>query len=162
MLHLIPPPLHRRLFRLAHALRTRWWRIRKPRVEGCRVLAFDADGRVLLVRHSYGSGKWMPPGGGVGRGESALAAAMRELREETGCNLTEPEPIAEVVEQLHGAGNRVHVIAGRTGDAPKPDGREIIEVAFFAPDALPAAMPAQLVRDLPGWIAAAKAARSNA
>ena len=75
MLHLIPAPAHRTVLRIAHGLRLRWWRMRKPRLAGCRVLALDREDRVLLVRHSYGSGKWMPPGGGLTRGEDALAAA---------------------------------------------------------------------------------------
>lgn len=156
MLRLIPAPLHRQLLRIAHGVRKLWWWVRRPRSEGCRVLAFEADGRLLLVRHSYGSGLWMPPGGGVKRREGAIAASMRELREETGCALRDGVEIAVVEERLHGASNRVHVIAGRTGDAPRPDGREVIEVRFFAVDAMPARMPAHLRRDLPGWVAAWK------
>ena len=49
MLYLIPPPVHRAGLRIAHALRTRWWRLARPRVTGCRVLAFDARGRVLAA-----------------------------------------------------------------------------------------------------------------
>lgn len=155
MLHLIPAPVHRAGLRIAHALRKRWWRWHKPRVHGCRVLAIDDVGRVLLIRHSYGSASWMPPGGGIGRGETPLAAAARELREETGCTLSGAVEIAQVVEDLHGARNGIHVIAGRTGDLPRADGREIIEAAFFALDALPADMPARFRADLPGWLAAA-------
>lgn len=159
MLHLIPAPLHRAGYRLAHALRKRWWRIRKPRLVGCRVLAFDAEGRVLLVRHSYGTGKWMPPGGGIGRGETPVAAAVRELREETGCSLHEASQIALVEEGLHGTGNLVHVIAGRGEGRLAPDGREVIEAAFFAMDDLPDFMPLRLRSSLPEWVKAAKADR---
>lgn len=153
MLHLIPPPLHRAALRLAHGLRKRWWRVRKPRLQGCRVLAIDEAGRVLLIRHSYGSGQWMPPGGGVRRGEAPVAAAVRELREETGCGIEAPAQVAMVVEALHGAGNAVHVIAGRAQGTLKPDGREVIEAAFFALDALPGDLPAGLRAQLPGWVA---------
>ncbi|MBV8976575.1 MAG: NUDIX domain-containing protein [Alphaproteobacteria bacterium] len=41
------------------------------------------EGRVLLVRHSYVQG-WLLPGGGVGRGEPAEEAVLREMREEIG------------------------------------------------------------------------------
>jgi 8-oxo-dGTP pyrophosphatase MutT (NUDIX family) len=52
-----------------------------------RVVCLDADGRILLLRWRdpvSGELVWEPPGGGVEPGESFLAAARRELAEETG------------------------------------------------------------------------------
>lgn len=52
-----------------------------------RVLCLDAGGRMLLLRWrdpARGSLVWEPPGGGIEAGESPLAAARRELAEETG------------------------------------------------------------------------------
>jgi 8-oxo-dGTP pyrophosphatase MutT (NUDIX family) len=69
MLRLIPPPLHRLLYRIAYALRGRWLRLRGGRVYGSNVIARDARGRLLMVRHSYGSRNWQFPGGGIGRRE---------------------------------------------------------------------------------------------
>lgn len=154
MLHLIPAPLHRVLLKVAHGLRRGWWRLRKPRVYGCRVLALDGQGRVLLVRQSYGSGMWMPPGGGIGPKEAADVAAQRELFEETGCRLGGACEVAVVVEELHGAENVVHVIAGLAQGDARADMREIIEARFFDGDRLPGAMAGGLARDIPGWIAA--------
>ena len=158
MLYLIPAPAHRTILRVAHRLRLRWWRMRRPRLAGCRVLALDGAGRVLLVRHSYGSGKWMPPGGGLGRGEDVLMAARRELLEETGCTLETAVLLELAEEALHGARNAVHVVAGLTRSTPLADGREIIEAAFFEFDALPVPMPDMFAARLPGWIKAATAA----
>lgn len=159
MLYLIPAPAHRVALRLAHGLRRRWWIWRKPRLAGCRVLAIDELGRVLLVRHSYGSGKWMPPGGGLARGEHPIAAAQRELLEETACTLQWAALIERADEQLHGAGNMVHIVAGVTLDTPLADGREIIETRFFELSALPDSMPRLFRARLPEWVTAAIAAR---
>lgn len=159
MLCLIPRPLHRLGYRLAHALRKRWWRLRRPRLTGCRVLAFDGEGRVLLVRHSYGTGNWTAPGGGLRRGEDPLCAAARELAEETGCGLDGGWQVALVEEPLHGATNVVHVLAGIATGTPVPDRCEIVETAFFAPDALPTPMAGLLRRELPGWLRAVGAGR---
>ncbi|RZJ94873.1 MAG: NUDIX domain-containing protein, partial [Brevundimonas sp.] len=50
---------------------------------GVRTLARDEAGRVLLVKHTYLAGWWLP-GGGVDKGETTQDAAVRELREEAG------------------------------------------------------------------------------
>jgi len=149
---LIPAPLHRTALRLAHALRRRWWRIARVRLEGCRIIARDAQGRVLLIRHSYGSGNWMLPGGGIGRREEPLAAARRELAEETALTLVEPRCLAVEEEPLYGTVNRVHLFTGEAQGEPRCDGREVIEARFFAPDSLPERLSPTLARQLPGWL----------
>jgi 8-oxo-dGTP pyrophosphatase MutT (NUDIX family) len=56
-----------------------------------RVLLLDADDRLLLVRgHDVDQPErswWFTVGGGIDAGEDALAAAVREVREETGLEL---------------------------------------------------------------------------
>ncbi len=159
MLHLIPAPLHRAGLRLAHALRKRWWRLAKVTLRGVRVLAFDADGRVLLIRHSYGSGSWMLPGGGIGRGEPPLAAAGRELREETGLALLQPRCLAQIDEPLYGTTNQVYLVSGTAQGTLRCDGREVIEAEFFAIDALPAGLSPALAARLDSWLALARPIR---
>ncbi len=151
MLHLIPAPLHRAGLRLAHAIRRRWWRLARVQLNGCRVLAFDPERRVLLVRHSYGSGHWMLPGGGIGRGEEPFAAALRELREEVGCGLTHARILAVLDEPLYGTINRVHVVSGTIEGTPRGDGREVIELALFAQDALPERLSPALRARIDEW-----------
>ncbi|WP_374527180.1 NUDIX domain-containing protein [Novosphingobium sp.] len=152
MLHLIPPPLHRVALRLADGLRKRWWRLRKPLLLGCRVIAFDEAGRVMLIRHSYGSNLWMLPGGGIGRGEDPVAAAVREFCEETGCTLIAARLVTITEDPLHGATNRVHVVCGQAKGAPKPDGREIVALGFHAPDDLPEDISPTLAARIGSWL----------
>ncbi|MCT2398055.1 NUDIX domain-containing protein [Novosphingobium mangrovi (ex Huang et al. 2023)] len=161
LLKLLPAPLHRALYRLAHFARRQVWRLRRPAVKGVRVLAFDSQGRVLLVRHSYGSDKWMPSGGGIKAGEDPVPAAMRELAEETGCTLTGARLVAVIDEDLHGASNEVHIVVGRTESVPRPDRREIVEARFFAIDSLPERMPRGLRGGIGEWIAAWQAYSSE-
>jgi 8-oxo-dGTP pyrophosphatase MutT (NUDIX family) len=113
-----------------------WWT--RAVTLGVRAVVLDEANRVLLVRHSYTPG-WYLPGGGVDRGETAEAAAIREVREETGV-LCRGRPL------LHGLFHnarlkRDHVVCYVIRDfdpAPvsAPDW-EIAETGFFALDALP-------------------------
>ena len=66
-----------------------WSRLQRGMTLGVRSVAVDAQGRVMLVKHTYLAGWWLP-GGGVDRGETTLDAAARELFEETGLRATAP------------------------------------------------------------------------
>ena len=157
MLHLIPAPLHRLALRVAHGVRRRWWRLAQVKLVGCRVLAIDSAGRVLLIRHSYGSGNWLLPGGGIARGEAPLAAAQRELAEETGLRLEQARCLAVIDEPLYGTVNRVHLVCGQAQGVLRCDGREVIAARFFAAPDWPADLSPRLAAQLDGWLAQAGA-----
>jgi 8-oxo-dGTP pyrophosphatase MutT (NUDIX family) len=146
MLQLIPPPLHRLLYRLAYRLRGTWLRVRGGRVHGCNIVARDARGRLLMVRHSYGSRGWQFPGGGVGRTEEPEAAARREFAEELRCELTGLTRLGTIEEPYQGAVNVVHVFTALVTGEPRVDGREVVESRFFAPDALPPSLGRKAIR----------------
>lgn len=137
MLHLIPAPLHRQLYRLAHRVRRGWWRIRRPKHNSVVVVAFDDGGRVLLVRHSYGPPVWSLPGGGIGRGEQAERAAAREIREELGCGLAELAVLNAIEERVAGSLDLRHTFIARLVGEPLPDMREIVAVTLADPANLP-------------------------
>jgi ADP-ribose pyrophosphatase YjhB (NUDIX family) len=60
-----------------------WSRISRGMTLGVRGVAIDSVGRVLLVKHTYLHGWWLP-GGGVERGQTCEDALICELREEAG------------------------------------------------------------------------------
>lgn len=105
---------------------------------GVRGLVTDAEGRVLLIEHTYVHG-WYLPGGGVERGETAEAALGREMIEEAGVRLTE-RPRLLSVHSNDAKHPRDHVLFYRCGAweaCPSRPGAEIHAVGWFAPDALP-------------------------
>lgn len=67
----------------AHRLLKLGWFVRRPKTFGAHGVALTAEGRLVLVRLRYAEG-WRLPGGGRKEGETAIQAALRELREEIG------------------------------------------------------------------------------
>ena len=124
--------LIRRLFHLSFLLM-------RPMTLGVRAVVFDAQQRVMLVRHTYISG-WYFPGGGVEVGETSLEALMRELREEAALEITDQPQWHGLFFNAH-ASKRDHVglyIVRHFRDlGPRLPDREIAEARFFALDALP-------------------------
>ena len=114
-------------------------RLTRGKTLGVRGLAVDGEGRVLLVRHTYLHGWWLP-GGGVDRGETLEQAVIREMREETGLIVAgRPRLVSVHSNERFFPGDHVAVYridAFRLTDHA-PNG-EIAETGWFAPDALPA------------------------
>src|SRR5690606_31118654 len=81
--------LHHRalLWKIARPVLRLYWRIRRPLTAGVRGIVFDAEGRVLLIRHTYVAG-WCLPGGGVERGETMLTAPRGQCDEEVGVTMS--------------------------------------------------------------------------
>lgn len=137
MLRLIQRALARLAYRIAHHLRLWYWRLRKPTVHGCAVIARNRAGELLLVRPSYDGSLWQFPGGGIGRDEDPLEAARREFAEETGLALHAARSLGAHQRDLHGATNVLHVVIGEAEGEPYGDGREIVAAGWFARIALP-------------------------
>lgn len=56
-------------------------------IYGAGTFLFDGDGRLLLIKEDYGERRYSIPGGQVDAGESPIDAAIREAREEIGCEI---------------------------------------------------------------------------
>lgn len=104
---------------------------------GAGAAIFDAAGRVLLVKHTYGPLNWEVPGGGSEAGESPAETVVREVREETGLDVVPQhvtgyyyEPAVDLVHFMF----RCDVENGRE---TRPDGMEISECAWCDLDDLP-------------------------
>lgn len=129
--------------RLHHRLVQRgilaYGRITRGMTLGVRALLLQ-DGRILLVRHGYMPG-WYLPGGGVEAGETAGEALAREIAEEAGAALTGAPQLFGIYRNAR-ADRRDHVIlfvcrAWEQRFRPRIPNREIVAAELFAADALP-------------------------
>lgn len=111
----------------------------RPMTLGVRGLVIDPDDRVLLVRHTYVPGFYLP-GGGVESGETMLQALTRELQEEGNVHIL-GAPALHGVYLNRRASPRDHVALYvvrhfRCDRLPEPN-HEIAEAGFYKVDALP-------------------------
>lgn len=138
--------LHHRLLRrglLAYG------RLSRGMTLGVRAMLLRDD-TVVLVKHSYIPG-WYLPGGGVESGESLSEALAREILEEAGAALTGPAQLFGVYRNAN-ADRRDHVALfvcreWVISEPPKLPNREIVACQLF-PVAMPPAdaTPATLSR----------------
>ncbi|TYC55840.1 NUDIX domain-containing protein [Rhodobacterales bacterium] len=114
--------------------------VRNPYTLGVRVIVEDSQKKVLLVRHTYLAG-WYLPGGGVEGGESMHDAAGREVREEAGIHAVDTPVLLNVYLNRKATG-RDHVGLFHLGAWSRAENylmpnREIEEAGFFSLEALP-------------------------
>ena len=111
------------------------------------VLPVDSAGRIMLVRHAGHDDGWGTLGGAIEPGESPAVAAVREAREEIGADI-------ELIRLLDVLGGPDYEVTYPNGDraayvtavyearivagSPAPGDGELSELAWFAPDELPA------------------------
>jgi 8-oxo-dGTP diphosphatase len=109
---------------------------------GVSAVVRDDQGRILLIRRGD-NGEWALPAGMIEPGEQPADAVLREVFEETGVHVA--------IDRVGGVGMHESVYPNGdlcqylvvwfrcrpVGGSARPDGDESVEVAWFAPDALP-------------------------
>lgn len=98
-------------------------------------IALVHHGTVLLTRREDFD-VWCLPGGAVATGETAVEAARREMREETGYEV-EPEALVGIYYQSNGFHTCVFR-ARRVGGTSAADPAEVTEMRRFTLESLPA------------------------
>ncbi|WP_183189981.1 NUDIX domain-containing protein [Angulomicrobium tetraedrale] len=125
----------RLITRLMHG----WSRLSRGMTLGVKGVVIHPAGEILLVRHTYVPG-WHLPGGGVEVGETAEHALVRELSEEVAVTLIGPPRLHGLLLNLNLARRdhvAVFVVEHFAQGRPDVPNREIREIGFFAPHALP-------------------------
>ena len=125
-------------YRLANHLINADRRIRSSHGRGVKLVLSDYSGRLLLVRHTYGSRHWTFPGGGVHSDESPLDAALREAAEELGTVPDQVELLGSHPVQSMRRREVISVFLGYTeGVLLTPSQIELDSVGWFPASRLP-------------------------
>ncbi|MDA8869934.1 NUDIX domain-containing protein [Rhizobiaceae bacterium] len=117
---------------------------------GVRAIVMDTRGEVLLVRHTYTDG-WYLPGGGVERGETMVGAIAKELQDEANVALAAPPKLLAMFHNTrHSRFDHValYLCVGAVQVSPKEPDSEIAEAAYFPMDGLPDDITASTQRRL--------------
>lgn len=115
-------------------------------VPGARIVVHDRRGRVLLeLRKDFR--RWGLPGGHQEIGDSSADTAIREVFEETGLRIRNPQPFGIASDPRHETvrfpnGDRTQSVAvlfhaSKPPGTPRIDPRETLELGWFALDGLP-------------------------
>jgi 8-oxo-dGTP pyrophosphatase MutT (NUDIX family) len=108
-----------------------------PVAFGACAILDDSHGRILLVRHSYRPG-WYLPGGGVKASEPPSAGIIRELQEEIGfVRGSAPELAGLFTRRLGWVSNVVALYRIRDAEIAFQPNLEIREILFADPAAPP-------------------------
>lgn len=109
---------------------------------GVRVIILDEKNRMLLVKQQHeDKAIWMVPGGGIEEGENAAEAAIREVKEETGLDITVGRLLWHVEEVSERGQRFVNFFTARIcggtlelGEDPEFDGQHQVlrEVRFMS------------------------------
>ncbi len=102
---------------------------------GVRVLMIQDD-KVLLIRHTYLNG-WFMPGGGLNRNESLEQAARREAKEETGADVGEINLIGIFTNYLQWKTDHTVVFLCKDFRITGKSDAEIAEMKLFSFNDLP-------------------------
>lgn len=104
---------------------------------GVRAIILNDKHEILLVRHSYEAG-WFLPGGGVDKNEPIQAAVKRELIEEVGIHVDgEPQLFACYINSLRGATDYPFLFIVNKFKQVESHSPEIAEHGWYSYDALP-------------------------
>ncbi len=130
----------RRIWRLISP-DTRAWLVRKTQSSftvSAAAVVLNEKGEVLLLNHVLRPySNWGFPGGFIDHGEQAEEAIRREVREETGIELTELK-----LHSIRNSGAHIEVLFSAIADGePSVRSAEIIELRWFVADDLPAEIP---------------------
>lgn len=121
----------------AASLRRAYWAAGKQYGRGARAICLTTAGGMVMIRHSYMPG-WYIPGGGVRPDETQEDGTARELREEIGLqHFGSIEHLYDVEPGDERSGGRQSIFLVRDVHFEPALSMEVEAIGLFAPESLP-------------------------
>ncbi len=142
----------KRLLKIAQWLRRLYWWLARPETRGVRAILVNRDGKIILVRHKYQEG-WFLPGGKVSRREKDENCLQRELREELGVKtISRLEKLGEYTSTYEYKKDTIVVFVVRDFIQESKTHFEIEEQQLFDPKMLPEKVSPGTRRRIEEWL----------
>src|SRR3989344_5420273 len=114
-----------------------YWFVFRPETFGVKCI-IEHNGKMLMIRNTYGKRQWTFPGGGIEEGETPEDAAKREVREEVGIELAEVRSLGMFISSREHKKDNIYVYSGRVdSEYVRIQPSEILEAQWFTPDTMP-------------------------
>lgn len=129
--------LKRLFYKIITPIRMTYWYIFRPKTYGVKVI-IENEGKVLMIRNSYGTKLWTFPGGGKKRNETPEEGAKREALEEVGLCLDGLEYLGSYFNESQYKRDTAYCFYKKVdSDYFKIDDDEVEEGRWFAMSDLP-------------------------
>ncbi len=120
------------IYRVGYPFAKAYWWVFHPKTVGAACVIM-CGGDILLIRNTYGGRLWSFPGGGVNEGEDPRDAAIREVKEEVGVDLTDVVFLGKLLYDYGRHDDTVHVFRSAiSAKSFRIDPNEIAEARWFS------------------------------
>ncbi len=77
-----------------------YWFIARPKRSGIKCV-LTSNGKILMQLRTFGTDKYVFPGGAIKKGESPENALKREIKEDLGLDLSNFESLSSFTQKVH-------------------------------------------------------------
>lgn len=140
------------ILKVVQSIRKLYWWIARPTTRGVRAIVVNNEEKVLLVKHRYLEG-WFIPGGKADGNEQDEAALLRELWEELGIQEVKSiKKLGEYQNNYEYKKDNIAVFVVKSFTQSPKKHFEIEEYSFFDPQHLPNRVSPGTRRRIEEWL----------
>lgn len=120
--------------RFAAPFQLLYWRMSLSHAEGAKLL-IEHDGKLLMIRETYGPQHWTFPGGRLKKEEAPTDTARRKAMEEVGITLTNPHYLGSYFHTRQYKKDAICVYYEKvTSSSCTPNDSTVAEAGWFTPE----------------------------